>query len=39
MSAIGAYSCFPKKSSIKNDVQEINRKAIEDFQNQLLLVA
>jgi hypothetical protein len=39
MSAIAAYSFFPKKPSIKNDIQETNRKTIQACQQQLMLVA
>ena len=39
MSAIAAYSFFPKKPSIKNDIKETNQKIINAFQQQLLLVA
>lgn len=39
MSAIAAYSFFPKKPSIKKDIQETNQKAIQAFQQQLMLVA
>lgn len=39
MSAIAAYSFFPKKPSIKNDVQETNPLLIQRFNSQLLLVA
>ncbi len=39
ISAIAAYSFFPKKPSIKNDIQESDRKTIEAFKQQLLLVA
>lgn len=39
LSAIGAYSFFPKKPSIKKDVMETNLKTIEAFKSQLMLVA
>lgn len=39
MGAIAAYSFFPKKPSIKMDIQETNPKLIEQFEKQLLLVA
>jgi hypothetical protein len=39
MSAIAAYSFFPKKPSIKNDIKETNQKIIDAFKQQLLLVA
>jgi hypothetical protein len=39
MSAIAAYSFFPKKASIKNDIKETNQKVIDTFKQQLLLVA
>ncbi|MHB9143279.1 MAG: IS982 family transposase [Paludibacter sp.] len=39
MSAIAAYSFFPKKPSIKNDVSETNQKIIKAFQKQLQLSA
>jgi len=39
ISAIAAYSFFPKKPSIKNDIKETNQKVIDAFKQQLLLVA
>lgn len=39
MGAIAAYSFFPKKPSIKKDIEETNPKLIEQFKNQLMLVA
>jgi hypothetical protein len=39
MSAIAAYSFFPKKPSIKADIQETDQKAIQAYKQQLLLVA
>lgn len=39
MGAIAAYSFFPKKPSIKNDIQESDLKIIEAFKQQLLLAA
>jgi len=39
MGAIAAYSFFPKKPSIKKDIEETNPKLIQQFQTQLLLVA
>jgi hypothetical protein len=39
ISAIAAYSFFPKKPSIKKDIEETNPKLIKKFNDQLLLVA
>lgn len=39
MAAIAAYSFFPKKPSIKNDIQETNLNHLNMFQTQLSLVA
>lgn len=39
MSALAAYSFFPKKPSIKKDIEETNPKLIQQFKQQLLLVA
>lgn len=39
MSAIAAYSFFPKKPSIKKDIEETNPKLIQQFKQQLQLVA
>ena len=39
ISAIAAYSFFPKKPSIKKDIEETNPKLIQQFKEQLLLVA
>jgi predicted choloylglycine hydrolase len=39
MGAIAAYSFFPKKPSIKKDIEETNPKLIQQFKQQLLLVA
>lgn len=39
MGALAAYSFFPKKPSIKKDVEETNPKIIQQFKQQLLLVA
>ncbi len=39
MSAIAAYSFFPKKPSIKKDIEETNPKLIQQFNKQLQLVA
>lgn len=39
MGAIAAYSFFPKKPSIKNDVQENNPLLVKAFDTQLQLVA
>ena len=38
ISAIAAYSFFPKKPSIKKDIEETNPKLIKQFKEQLLLV-
>ena len=38
MSAIAAYAFFPKKPSIKKDIEETNPKLIEQFQKQLQLM-
>jgi hypothetical protein len=38
MSAIAAYSFFPKKPSIKKDIEETNPKLIEKFNSQLQLL-
>lgn len=39
MGAIAAYSFFPKKPSIKKDIEETNPKLIEQFKQQLALAA
>jgi hypothetical protein len=39
MGAIAAYSFFPKKPSIKKDVEETNPRMIQQFKQQLLLTA
>jgi len=39
MSAIAAYSFFPKKPSIKKDIEETNPKLLQQFKQQLQLVA
>ena len=39
MAAIAAYSFFPKKPSIKKDIEESNPKLIQQFKQQLQLVA
>ena len=39
MGAIAAYSFFPKKPSIKKDIEETNPKLIEAFNKQLYLAA
>ena len=39
MGALAAYSFFPKKPSIKSDIEETNPKLIQQFKQQLLLVA
>jgi hypothetical protein len=39
MGAIAAYSFFPKKPSIKNDVKETNPKLLTQFLSQLQLAA
>ncbi len=39
ISAIAAYSFFPKKPSIKRDIQENNPKLLMQFKNQLSLAA
>jgi hypothetical protein len=39
ISVIAAYSFFPKKPSIKKDIEETNPKLIQQFKEQLLLVA
>ena len=39
MGAIAAYSFFPKKPSIKKDIEETNPKLIEQFLTQLQLAA
>lgn len=39
MGAIAAYSFFPKKPSIKRDIQETNPKIISQYESQLLLFA
>lgn len=39
MGALAAYSFFPKKPSIKKDIEETNPKLIQQFKQQLLLVA
>jgi hypothetical protein len=39
MGAIAAYSFFPKKPSIKKDIEETDPRLIQKFKSQLLLVA
>jgi hypothetical protein len=39
MAAIAAYSFFPKKTSIKKDIEGSNPKIIAAFKQQLLLAA
>ena len=39
ISAIAAYSFFPKKPSIKKDIEETNPKLLQQFKEQLILVA
>jgi hypothetical protein len=39
MGAIAAYSFFPKKPTIKNDIMEENPMLIDGFQKQLALAA
>jgi len=39
MGALAAYSFFPKKPTIKIDIQETDQKSIENFQKQLALTA
>jgi hypothetical protein len=39
MGAIAAYSFFPKKPSIKKDIEETNPRIIQQFNQQLLLSA
>jgi hypothetical protein len=39
MGAIAAYSFFPKKPSIKRDIQETNPKLIKALEQQLFLAA
>jgi hypothetical protein len=39
MSAIAAYSFFPKKPSIKRDIEETNPQLLNQFKQQLQLVA
>lgn len=39
MGAIAAYSFFPKKPSIKRDIEETNPKLIQAFKKQLFLAA
>lgn len=39
MAAIAAYSFFPKKPSIKKDIEETNPKLIQQFKQQLQLIA
>ena len=39
MGAIAAYSFFPKKPSIKKDIQETNPLLLQSFKNQLQLSA
>jgi hypothetical protein len=39
LGAIAAYSFFPKKPSIKKDIQETNPQLIEQFKKQLTLAA
>jgi hypothetical protein len=39
MGALAAYSFFPKKPSIKSDIEETNPELIQQFKQQLLLVA
>ena len=38
MSAIAAYAFFPKKPSIKKDIEETKPKLIEQFQKQMQLM-
>ena len=38
ISAIAAYSFFPKKPSIKKDIEETNPELIKAFETQLRLV-
>jgi hypothetical protein len=39
MSAIAAYSFFPKKSSIKKDIEKTNPQLIKQLEQQLTLAA
>jgi hypothetical protein len=39
MSAIAAYSFFPKKPSIKKDIEEKNPQLIKQLEQQLTLAA
>ncbi|MEO6167418.1 MAG: hypothetical protein ABIO46_16030 [Chitinophagales bacterium] len=39
MGAIAAYSFFPKKPSIKHDIEESNPILIQQFKQELMLVA
>ena len=39
MSAIAAYSFFPKKPSIKKDIEETNPHIIKQLEQQLALIA
>jgi hypothetical protein len=39
LGAIAAYSFFPKKPSIKYEIQETNPKLIKQFKKQLVLAA
>jgi hypothetical protein len=39
MSAIAAYSFFPKKPSIKKDIEETNPQLIKQLEQQLTLAA
>jgi hypothetical protein len=39
MGALAAYSFFPKKPSIKKDVEETNPAIIQQYKQQLLLTA
>jgi len=39
MGAIAAYSFFPKKPSIKKNIEETNPKLIQQFKKQLMLAA
>ena len=39
MAAIATYSFFPKKPSIKRDIEETNPQLLKNFKQQLLLAA
>jgi len=39
MSALVAYSFFPKKTSVKTDIQETDQKPIKAYNQQLFLAA